>query len=200
MTGGQVVVEVLKQHGVDTVFGIPGMHSLPVYDALVDEPGIRHVLARHEQGAAFMANGYARATSRPGVVLTTTGPAACNAMAAVADAYRDSVPVLVVSSQIHSSFVGQDRGMFHEMHDQLGMARGAAGWARRVEEPDRIGDLLAQAWHAMTAGRPRPAAADYSASSPRAVSKRDKNSRRSPAASAWACTVAAMVSRAAGTA
>ena len=94
MTGGQVVVEVLKQHGVDTVFGIPGMHSLPVYDALIDEPGIRHVLARHEQGAAFMANGYARATSRPGVVLTTTGPAACNAMAAVADAYRDSVPVL----------------------------------------------------------------------------------------------------------
>ena len=157
MTGGQIVIEALKHRGVDTVFGIPGMHSLPVYDALVDEPGIRHVLARHEQGATFMANGYARASARPGVALTTTGPAACNAMAALADAYRDSVPVLVISSQIHSDFIGQDRGMFHEMNDQLGMARGAAGWARRVESPDEIAHVLAQAWDAMTAGRPRPA-------------------------------------------
>jgi hypothetical protein len=102
---------------------IPGMHNLPIYDALYHEgSAVRHILTRHEGGAGLMANGYARASGQPGVVMVTTGPAVSNVMIALGDAYRDSVPMLVIASQITCGLIGQDRGMFHEMRDQLGMA------------------------------------------------------------------------------
>ena len=104
-----------------------------------------------------MADGYARAGGKPGVAVVTTGPAVGNVMAAVGDAYRDSVPLLVIASQIASDLVGHDRGAFHEMKDQLGMAAGAAAWARRVTTVAEIPEALNDAWHAMTDGRPRPA-------------------------------------------
>ena len=158
MTGGAAVVKTLIANGVDTVFGIPGLHNLPIYDALYDAAdSVRHILARHEGGAGLMANGYARTSGRPGVVLVTTGPAACNAMIALADAYRDSVPLLVLASQIAGPLIGSDRGAFHEMRDQLGMAAGAAGWSRRVTGVSEIPAAINDAWHAMTGGRPRPA-------------------------------------------
>lgn len=158
LTGGKAVIEALKANGVTTVFGIPGMHNLPIYDALYHEgPAMRHILARHEGGAGLMANGYARASGQPGVAVVTTGPAACNALIALGDAYRDSVPLLVIASQITSGFIGQDRGMFHEMRDQLGMAAAITAWSRRVTRVADIPMAVNEAWLAMTTGRPRPA-------------------------------------------
>ena len=100
MTGGEAVVRSLKAHGVDTVFGIPGTHNLGIYDALRETSSIRHFLARHEQGAAFMADGYARASGKVGVCLSTTGPAALNMLASLGTAYSDSSPVLCIASEI----------------------------------------------------------------------------------------------------
>ncbi len=96
-TGAQLVIQSLEAHGVDTVFGIPGVHTLALYDALRPS-GIRHVLARHEQGAGFMADGYARASGKPGVAFVITGPGVTNIATPIGEAYTDSSPVMVVSS------------------------------------------------------------------------------------------------------
>lgn len=158
MTGGQAVVKTLQANGVTTIFGIPGMHNLPIYDALYHEGStVRHILARHEGGAGLMANGYARASGQPGVAMVTTGPAASNVMIALGDAYRDSVPMLVIASQITSGLIGQDRGMFHEMRDQLGMAAATTTWSRRVMRVSDIPTAINEAWLTMTTNRPRPA-------------------------------------------
>lgn len=158
MTGGEAVVQTLAANGVSTVFGIPGVHNLAIYDALLrNSDHIRHILARHEGGAGFMANGYARTAGIPGIVVVTTGPGAANVVCPLADAYRDSVPMLVIASQVQSDRISKDRGAFHEMHDQLGMAVGAAGWGKRVTSVEAIPDIVNAAWRRMTEGRPRPA-------------------------------------------
>ena len=108
MTGGQALVRSLEAHGVTTVFGIPGTHNLAVYDALLDSP-IHHVSARHEQGAAFMADGYARAGGQVGVCLSTTGPAALNTLTPLGTAYSDSSRVLCIASQIQAEFLGREK-------------------------------------------------------------------------------------------
>src|SRR2546425_10497059 len=99
-TGAQLLVETLKAHGVDTIFGIPGIHSLAISDALLDEPALRVVTTRDERGAGHMADGYARATGRPGVCLTVPGPGVTTALTAIGEAYADSSPVLVLASQL----------------------------------------------------------------------------------------------------
>src|SRR5438132_14417859 len=99
-SGGEWIVEALRAEGVRHVFGLPGVHNLAIYDALLKQHEITHVLARHEQGAAFMADGYARASGRPGVVAVTTGPGATNTLTPLAEAYAGSIPVLVVMSDI----------------------------------------------------------------------------------------------------
>ena len=91
-SGGQILIDALDAYGVSTIFGIPGIHTLPIYDALYEHPRIHHVLTRHEQGAGYMADGYARVTGRVGVVLTTTGPAAVNALTPVGEANAESSP------------------------------------------------------------------------------------------------------------
>src|SRR6266851_4798466 len=96
LTGAQAIIATLRAYDVDTIFGIPGVHTLPLYEVMRTEPGLRHVLARHEQGAGFMAEGYARASGRPGVACVITGPGVTNVSTAVASAYADSVPLLVV--------------------------------------------------------------------------------------------------------
>ena len=98
MTGAQLLVETLKAQGVDTIFGVPGIHNLAIYDALVDEPAIHVVTTRDERGAGHMADGYARATGRPGVCLTVPGPGVTNALTAIGEAYADSSPVLLLAS------------------------------------------------------------------------------------------------------
>src|SRR5499427_11142624 len=102
MTGGQLIVECLVRHGVDVVFGIPNAHTISIYDALHQHPKIKHILVRHEQSAALMADGYARATGRLGVCCVTTGPGVTNASTGLAVAHSDSIPVLLVSSHVHS--------------------------------------------------------------------------------------------------
>ena len=157
MTGGEAVAAALAAHGVDTVFGIPGAHNLSLYDALVEAP-VRHVLARHEQGAAFMADGYARASGRPGVCVVTSGPAALNTITSLGTAYSDSSPVLCIASQIPAAGIGREKGYLHECSDQLACFRPVTGWCGRADSVAAIPGLLREAFASMSRGRPRPAA------------------------------------------
>src|SRR5213080_1902858 len=113
-TGADVLVSALRDHGVRHVFGYPGGQLTPIYDALYREPGIRHILARDEQAAAFMADGYARATGRPGICLAVCGPGVLNAATPLASAFSDSVPVLLISGQIPARGHGLRSGYYHE--------------------------------------------------------------------------------------
>ena len=155
VTGGEALVAALAAHGVDTVFGIPGTHNLPVYAAL-DVHGIRHVSPRHEQGAGYAADGYARATGRPGVVVTTTGPAVLNAATALAQAYSDSVPVLLVSPGMPLAHPAAGNGELHEVKDQSGAMDRIVAASRRVTSVGEIPGAVAEAFATMTHGRPRP--------------------------------------------
>ena len=157
MTGAQAVISTLRAQDVDTIFGIPGVHSLPLYDVMRSTPGLRHVLARHEQGAGFMADGYARASGRIGVACTITGPGVTNIATPVANAYADSVPLLVISTSLPRESVGRPRGELHELKDQLGVMEALAGWARAVDQVAEIPDALRDAFRALRSGRPRAA-------------------------------------------
>lgn len=157
LTGGQSVVAALRAHGVDTIFGIPGVHTLPLYDAMLDEPGLRHVLARHEQGVGFMADGYARVAGKEGVVSVITGPGVTNVATPVADAYADAVPLLVIASSLPRASRGRRRGELHETKNQFGVMDALAGWTRSVEYVEEIPDAIRDAFRVMRAGRPRGA-------------------------------------------
>ena len=154
-SGGQALVAALTAHGVDTVFGIPGTHNLPVYAALA-ESGITHVLPRHEHGAGYAADGYARVSGRPGVCITTTGPAILNAAAAAAQAYSDSIPVLFVAPGLPLGHPGNGNGYLHELKNQLGAMDSIVGHSQRVTSVEEIPLAVAQCFAAMTTGRPRP--------------------------------------------
>lgn len=155
-SGGQALVDALTLHGVDVVFGIPGTHNLPVYAAL-GAAGIRHVLTRHEQGAGYAADGYARVSGKPGVVVTTTGPAILNAAAAAAQAYSDSVPVLFIAPGLPLHHPSLGNGYLHEVKDQFRAMDSIVGHAQRVTTVEEIPLAVAQCFAAMTSGRPRPA-------------------------------------------
>src|SRR6185295_7812294 len=107
MNGGQALIKALEMEGVEVMFGLPGGAILPVYDPIIDST-IRHILVRHEQGAGHMAEGYAHATGRPGVAMVTSGPAATNIVTPLADAYMDSVPLVVITGQVAYSSIGTD--------------------------------------------------------------------------------------------
>ena len=108
MTGARMVVEALKDQGVDTVFGYPGGAVLPIYDEIFQQNEIRHILVRHEQGAVHAAEGYARSTGKPGVVLVTSGPGATNAVTGLTDALMDSIPIIVLTGQVPTFMIGSD--------------------------------------------------------------------------------------------
>jgi acetolactate synthase-1/2/3 large subunit len=152
MTGGQLIVECLARHGVDVVFGIPGAHTMAIYDALYRHPKIRHILVRHEESAALMADGYARATGKLGVCCVTTGPGVTNAATGLAVAQFDSIPVLLISSQVHSEAARKRRGLFHAM-DQLALTKPITKWNGRADSAEQIPELLEQAIHVLTSGR-----------------------------------------------
>src|SRR5579883_3303577 len=118
LTGAQALIATLRAYDIETIFGIPGVHTLPIYDALREEPGLRHVLARHEQGAGFMADGYARISGRPGVVCTFFGAGATNAATPLAGAYADSIPLLVISTSLPRASQDQFRGELHGTKNQ----------------------------------------------------------------------------------
>jgi thiamine pyrophosphate-dependent acetolactate synthase large subunit-like protein len=156
-TGARLLVTALQAEGVDTVFGLIGSHVTGVYDALLDVPAIRTVDVRHEQAAAYMADGYARVTGRPGVCLVTAGPGATNTLTGVATAFADSSPILVVAGQVPSDVLGRGKGVFHECPDQLGLFRSLTGWSGRAERTEAIPDRVREAFAALRGGRPRPA-------------------------------------------
>jgi thiamine pyrophosphate-dependent acetolactate synthase large subunit-like protein len=157
LTGAQAAIATLRAHDIQVIFGMPGAHTLPLYDAIYDEPSLRHILARHEQGAGFMADGYARASGRPGVVSTTTGPGVTNVTTPVANAYEDSVPLLVISSGLPRASTGRPRGALHEMKNQFGVMEALVGWSRTVTGVEEIPGALRDAFWALRSGRPRAA-------------------------------------------
>jgi thiamine pyrophosphate-dependent acetolactate synthase large subunit-like protein len=157
ITGAQALIATLQAYHVDTIFGIPGVHTLPIYDAIYQASGMRHILARHEQGAGFMAEGYARISGRPGVVCTITGPGVTNVSTAAASAYADSIPLLIISSSLSRTSQGQSRGELHEIKDQLGVMQSLVGWTRAIEHVEEIPEALHEAFQIMQQGRPRGA-------------------------------------------
>ena len=153
-TVAQTLVEWLKSMGVDTVFGIPGVHTIELYRALPGS-GIRHVTPRHEAGAGFMADGYARASGRFGVALVITGPGVTNILTPMAQARADSVPMLVISGVNKRESLGRGMGHLHELPDQRALTR-VLGPALHLEDPKALPGVLAQAGRALTTGRGGP--------------------------------------------
>jgi 5-guanidino-2-oxopentanoate decarboxylase len=154
LTGGELVVRSLAAHGVEVVFGIPGTHNLELY-AQLGRHGIRHVLPRHEQGAGYAADGYARASGRPGVVITTTGPALLNVATAAGQAHSDSVPLLVISPGVPLAHPAASTGYLHEMPSQQRALSGVVERSVRVMSHAELGRELAAAFAAFRSQRPR---------------------------------------------
>ncbi|MCC5986637.1 MAG: acetolactate synthase 3 large subunit [Pararhodobacter sp.] len=157
MTGAKMVVQALKDQGVEVVFGYPGGAVLPIYDELFQQNEIRHILVRHEQGATHAAEGYARSTGKPGVVLVTSGPGATNAVTGITDALMDSIPLVVISGQVPTFMVGSDA--FQEA-DTVGITRPCTKHNWLVKDTDRLAETLHQAFHVATTGRPGPVLVD----------------------------------------
>ncbi|MBV2358193.1 5-guanidino-2-oxopentanoate decarboxylase [Thalassococcus sp. CAU 1522] len=152
-TLGSEISHMLRMRGVEVIFGIPGVHNVELYRG-IEEAGITHVLARHEQGAAFMADGYARATGKPGVCFLITGPGLTNALTALGQAYSDSVPVLAVTSCLDDTRAM--RGQLHQMRDQRAAAETVCAWSEEARSPGQAYALIDRALSGFEAGRARP--------------------------------------------
>src|SRR5947209_16379457 len=148
-TAADLLVRRLKDHGVRHVFGYPGGQLTPIYDALYREPTIRHILARDEQAAGFMADGYARATGRPGVCLAVCGPGVLNAATPLGTAFTDSIPVLLISGQVPTAGLGLRSGYYHE-NDQRSVCATLTRWQGRAESVEALVPALDRAYAALT--------------------------------------------------
>jgi 5-guanidino-2-oxopentanoate decarboxylase len=156
MTVGRYVIETLAANGIDTAFGIPGVHNIELYRGL-ESRRVRHVLARHEQNAAFAADGFARVSGRPAAAFVISGPGLTNALTAIAQAASDSVPMLVIASTPVRASLGRRWGVLHELADQRAVASGAAGLALHASSAEEVRAHLAAAFAFLSGGRPRPA-------------------------------------------
>ncbi len=154
-TVGEALISLLEQYGVDTVFGIPGVHTVELYRGLAASK-IRHVTPRHEQGAGFMADGYARVTGRPGVAFVITGPGLTNTITAMGQARADSIPMLVISGVNALDTLGKGLGHLHELPDQRGMMEKVALFSHRITEASELPDVLARAFQLFARSRPGP--------------------------------------------
>jgi acetolactate synthase-1/2/3 large subunit len=157
ISGAEIVVRALLDQGVDTLFGYPGGAVLPIYDALFAEPRLKHILVRHEQGATHAAEGYARSTGRPGVVLVTSGPGATNAVTGIVDALMDSIPLVVITGQVATHLIGTDA--FQEC-DTIGITRPCTKHNYLVKSVEDLPRVLHEAFHIATTGRPGPVVID----------------------------------------
>src|SRR4051812_4145707 len=157
LSGAQALIKSLEMEGVEVMFGLPGGAILPVYDPLIDS-SIRHVLVRHEQGAGHMAEGYAQATGRPGVAMVTSGPAATNIVTPLADAYLDSIPLVVITGQVALTSIGSDA--FQEC-DTLGITMPVTKHNWLVTDAQDIPRIIREAFHVATTGRPGPVLVDF---------------------------------------
>lgn len=156
-SGADILVTALCDLGVEVVFGYPGGAVLPIYDALFRSGRIRHILVRHEQAATHAAEGYARSTGRPGVVLVTSGPGATNAVTGITDALMDSIPMVVITGQVPTGLIGTDA--FQEA-DTVGITRHCSKHNYLVKDPARLGEVIHEAFHIATSGRPGPVVVD----------------------------------------
>ncbi|WP_241557865.1 acetolactate synthase 3 large subunit [Falsirhodobacter deserti] len=157
MSGAKMVVQALKDQGVEVVFGYPGGAVLPIYDELFQQNDIRHILVRHEQGAVHMAEGYARSTGKPGVVLVTSGPGATNAVTGLTDALLDSIPLVVLSGQVPTFLIGTDG--FQEA-DTVGITRPCTKHNWLVKDTEKLAATIHEGFHVATKGRPGPVLID----------------------------------------
>jgi acetolactate synthase I/II/III large subunit len=157
LPGAEILVEALVDLGVEIVFGYPGGAVLPIYDALFKQKRIRHILVRHEQAAGHAAEGYARSTGKPGVVLVTSGPGATNVITAITDALMDSIPMVVITGQVPTSLIGSDA--FQEA-DTVGITRHCTKHNYLVKDPAKLGGIIHEAFHIATSGRPGPVVVD----------------------------------------
>ena len=184
-SGAEILIDTLIEQGVDTVFGYPGGAVLPIYDALFQHKKIRHVLVRHEAGAAHAAEGYARSTGKPGVVLVTSGPGATNAVTGIADAFMDSIPLIVLTGQVATNLIGSDA--FQEA-DTVGITRHCSKHNYLVKDPADLASTVREAFAIATKGRPGPVVIDIPKNVQVATAstdvKRATSSRFSPAGEA----------------
>ncbi len=157
MTGCQIIMECLKKEGVDTIFGYPGGAVLDLYHEITNHPELNHILVRHEQGAAHAADGYARATGKVGVCLVTSGPGATNTVTGIATAYCDSIPMVVLTGQVHTHLIGNDA--FQEV-DIIGITRSCTKHNYLVKDISKLALTIKQAFHLARSGRPGPVLID----------------------------------------
>lgn len=157
LSGSEIIVQFLKDEGVEYIFGYPGGAVLHIYDAIHNQDDVKHVLVRHEQGATHAADGYARATGKPGVVLVTSGPGATNAITGIATAYMDSIPMVIISGQVPSAMIGSDA--FQEV-DAIGCTRPCVKHNFLVKDLKDLAETLKKAFYVATSGRPGPVLID----------------------------------------
>ncbi|MDZ7602529.1 MAG: thiamine pyrophosphate-binding protein, partial [Hoeflea sp.] len=157
MTGAEIVLQALKDNGVKHMFGYPGGAVLPIYDELHQQDDIEHILVRHEQGAGHMAEGYARSTGKPGVVLVTSGPGATNVVTALQDALMDSIPLVCITGQVPTSLIGSDA--FQEC-DTVGITRPCTKHNWLVKDVNQLARVIHEAFRIATTGRPGPVVVD----------------------------------------
>lgn len=161
MTTGAAIVERVLAHGVDTVFGLPGVQTYPIFDAMAQAGDrVRLIGARHEQATAYMALGYAKTSGRPGVYTVVPGPGVLNTTAALCTAYGVSAPVMCLTGEAPSAFIGKGRGHLHELPDQRGTLQSLIKWAERIESASAAPRMVDMAFRQMTTGRPGPVALD----------------------------------------
>jgi len=156
MTAAKALVETLSVNGVDTVFGVLGSTLLPVYDELIDHPEIRLIAPRGEDGALHMADAYGRVTGKVGVGLITVGAGAAYSVSAMGEAYAESFPLLNIVTQVPTPYLGQEKGVYHECRDQMGMFKPVTGWCHRITAPEEVPAAINEAFARMRSGRPRP--------------------------------------------
>ena len=157
LSGGDMLIRALQDEGVEYVFGYPGGAVLHIYDAFFKQNRIQHVLVRHEQAATHMADGYARATGRPGIVFVTSGPGATNAVTGIATAYMDSIPMVVISGQVPSHLIGTDS--FQET-DMVGVSRPVVKHSFLIKSAQEIPETVKKAFYIASSGRPGPVVID----------------------------------------
>jgi acetolactate synthase-1/2/3 large subunit len=155
VTCGEAIIGLLEHYRVKTVFGIPGVHTLELYRGLTGSP-IRHVTPRHEQGAGFMADAWARVTGQPGVCIVISGPGVTNAATPIAQAYRDSVPLLVLSSVVATTDLGKEHAPLHDLPDQRALMEQITAFSYTIREVEELPQLFARAYDVFDSGRPRP--------------------------------------------